>query len=164
MWYQNLSEGLVIGVLGSLIATLFVTLLAKTRQIPGQIIAGLLSTRKRSQARLEHALQQYRARLDSATFRIHHSWMKEGQTLEDILVPVFVDAQDGGGVENLPLVLSQAFRDTADNGAPRFMVLGGPGAGKSVSLRLAARLAWSFKSDATGESLIPVLLYLFCLS
>ncbi len=109
MWYQNLPEGLVIGVLGSLIATLFVTLLAKTRQIPGQIVAGLLSTRKRSQTRLEHALQQYRARLDSAIFRIHHSWMKEGQTLEDILVPVFVDAQDGGGVENLPLVLSQAF-------------------------------------------------------
>ncbi len=36
--------------------------------------------------------------------------MKEGQTLEDILVPVVVETPGReGGIENLPLVLSEVF-------------------------------------------------------
>src|SRR5690349_5865810 len=51
----------------------------------GRALAGL-----RTSSRLSKQLLAYEEQLDADTFRVQHSWMKEDQVLDDILVPVNV--------------------------------------------------------------------------
>ncbi|WP_295385341.1 NACHT domain-containing protein [uncultured Thiodictyon sp.] len=115
---------------------------------------------------LETALAAYRKRLRARTFELRHAWMKDGQTLGEIMVPISVAVPgDGGGIENLPAVLTQLFaapRAAAQATAPRIAIVGDPGSGKSVALRLIARDGWDLPSSAPGAGperpgLVPVL-------
>jgi len=94
---------------------------------------------------LETALVAYRQRLVADALTIRHAWMKQDQCLGDILVPVAVETAADTGIEQLPTALRALFamsRDDPQAPAPRVVVLGGPGTGKSVALRLIARDAW----------------------
>jgi hypothetical protein len=126
---------------------------------------------------LDAALAAYRANLAARTFEIRHAWMKDGQTLGEIMVPVSVELLgDGGGIENLPAVLVQVFSaartaapapDRADGqawAAPRIAIVGGPGSGKSVAMRLIARDGWELprpgpvSETVERPGMVPVLL------
>jgi len=94
---------------------------------------------------LEGALAAYRERLVADALTIRHAWMKQDQCLGDILVPVAVETAADTGIEQLSAALRALFatsRDDPQVPAPRVVVLGGPGTGKSVALRLIARDAW----------------------
>jgi predicted NACHT family NTPase len=84
--------------------------------------------------------------------------MKEGQTLRDILVPVVVGSEAmKEGVDDLSVVLPRLLTRLGDT-APRVVIMGGPGSGKSVALRVIARDAWSLVDARQQLPLIPVLL------
>jgi hypothetical protein len=105
---------------------------------------------------LKFHLEQYRQQLYKDTFQFRHAWMKEGQTISTILMPVPIETVKGGGeIDDLAVVLAESFR--AQQGSPRIVILGGPGAGKSIALRVAANQSWSFKGP-DGEALVPVLM------
>ena len=120
-----------------------------------QALAGLFGQLwNRSPYREEIA--RYRAQLDHDTLKIGHAWMKEKQTLGDILIPVSVESgRLGRGVESLSAILAETLKP----GQVRHLVVtGGPGSGKSVALRLAARSAWTLSSLEGGKPRVPVLL------
>lgn len=110
-------------------------------------------------APLDERLQRYRDRLDEQTFRIHHAWMREGQTLADILVPVAIESGtiEGieGGIDEWTGVLARLLGGASESRC--VVLLGGPGAGKTVALRVAAREAWTLRL-AGEQRLVPVLL------
>ena len=134
-------------------------------RVPG-LLLGLTGRRASAEAT---ALADYQHRLTEHSLRLRHAWMKEGQTLGDIMVPVSVElGGDGGGIEHLSTVIGLVFADARGAQparAPRIIVIGGPGSGKSVALRLLARDGWGLAMidgtglrDGLGLGLIPVLL------
>lgn len=164
---DNFKGGLLVLVVGGL-ATWLVPRLARGLGRFPSLLRGLLGLRRAEP--LEVALGVYRDRLTAQTSAYHHAWMKEGQTLGEIMVPVSVEIGGaGGGIENLRAVLGQVFsaargaaQADVDATAPRIALIGGPGSGKSVTLRLIARDGWGLprpgleSSDRRG--LVPVLL------
>jgi hypothetical protein len=78
-------------------------------------------------------LRRYLNHLRRRTLHIAHPWMKEGQTLGDILVPValFVDRRI-----DLHAFLSATFGATT---TPRIVIVGAPGSGKSIAIGEIAR-------------------------
>lgn len=158
-------------VLSTLVAALVGWLLISLTRGLGRLPSFLIGFVRLRQANpMEAALVAYRARLAAQTFEIRHAWMKQGQTLGEIMVPVSVAVGgDGGAVENLPVVLSQLFSPTGnapEDGPsvplPRIAVIGEPGSGKSVALRMIAREGWDLLQPGPGSmgwgGLVPVLL------
>ena len=117
---------------------------------------GLRGLARRMRDPVDERLRSYRETLDSQTFQIKHAWMKEGQTLDDILVSVVVDS-DGftAGIEDWSRALRQFFTGKP---AQRLAVVGGPGSGKSVALKVAAREAWTLPNVEDDGTLIPILM------
>ena len=103
----------------------------------------------------------YLTRLDAELFQIRHPWMKEKQVLQDILVPVTLDTshipnRGSGAAQNIEVVLREIFSNRTRDGLRdntgahnRVVLLGGPGSGKSVALRMATRLKDSIFSGQT---------------
>jgi hypothetical protein len=139
----------------AIITSLVVALLTWVRKGISQALARLLGQFwNRSPFRAEIA--RYREQLDHDALKIHHAWMKEGQTLGDILVPVSVESgRFGKGVDSFSSILITAFQIGQ---ARHLAVTGGPGSGKSVALRLAARQTWTLPSPENVPFFIPVLL------
>jgi hypothetical protein len=114
----------------------------------GVLLFFLRSARDPLAARLE----KDRRRLENETFRVQHAWMKEGQTLNDILVPVVIQSNRlGDGIEDWTVVLADVFQPgqgaeltTGRRGkeearpAKPLVVIGNPGSGKTVALKVAA--------------------------
>lgn len=157
----------------ALLAGLF--LLAFSQLLPrvtGRLPSLLTIVTRRRRDPIETTLSDYRDSLTAHSLELRHAWMKEGQTLGDIMVPVSVAVGgDGEGIENLAAALTRLFSDAqsatgnnhaAQPPAPRIAIIGGPGSGKSVALRLIARDGWGLprprRTDREPEGLIPVLL------
>lgn len=152
-WLQegDHAEKLLLAVVSSLVVA---TLTWLRKSIAGGLQGLFARLWNRSPYRAE--LARYRERLEKDTLRIRHAWMKEEQTLSDILVPVSVESDpQAGGVESLAAVLARHFGP----GEVKHLVLtGGPGSGKSVALRLAARQLWTQPSFDEETHRIPVLI------
>ncbi|MFT4925571.1 MAG: hypothetical protein ACI8WB_001664 [Phenylobacterium sp.] len=125
------------------------------------IAAWILSsfTRKRGfftsllgRARQETGLESYQQTLNEELLKISHPWMKENQSLQDILVSVNFVKAGSTSKEELGLYLRRAFKAQQ---TPRIMIVGKPGSGKSVAMRMIAKAVWSVKED---NQLVPVLL------
>ncbi|MBN1607241.1 MAG: hypothetical protein JW940_11455 [Polyangiaceae bacterium] len=138
----------------------------------GAVVAGVLATFYKlvtkggftwldsfqRQSKTGRELVAYRSQLDKDTFRTRHPWVKGDQTLDDILIPVVVSEGGDGGIEYLHNVLPGALRARASTGTALRMVLtGGPGSGKTVALRAAARAAWGLSCGDGNLGLVPVL-------
>ena len=143
-------------VLVPLALALVLWLAVKFRSLGALVGSGALAWVGRVRKPLDERLERYRRQLDELTFRVHHAWMKEGQTLADVLVPVIIESEEAGGIEDWSVVLGKFFA-RAKQGPQRLAVIGGPGSGKSVALKVAAREAWRLQRG-DGLSLVPVLL------
>ncbi len=123
----------------------------------GLLLTSLLSFGRRQLA-LPAAVASYRTRLDADTFRIRHSWMREDQFLDDILVPVHALTEGEEAAVDLQVVFHRLLAG-ASPGPVRAVLTGPPGSGKSVSLRIAARLAWTVGEPGSAlPRYIPVLI------
>ena len=154
-WITANADNIIAGVVASVILILLTTLFVGLRKN----LRSFFLTRSRK-AQLPSFLEAYRNRLNEDTFRIHHSWMKEGQTLEDILVPVIVtSSEEDGGIEEFENVWRKIFAPSEQGRpAPRVVITGAPGSGKSVSMRVAARECWEFGHEDGLPRLLPVLM------
>jgi polynucleotide 5'-kinase involved in rRNA processing len=102
-----------------------------------EIIKAVISRIRKTLLPFEAQLQNYRKQLEEVTLNIHHPWMKEGQTLNDILIPVKVQLKsknDKIEIFNLQEILKKQFSSFNERKTPRILVLGPPGSGKSVAL------------------------------
>jgi hypothetical protein len=107
--------------------------------------------RRRLRNSFSRQITRYRDKLERDAFRVHHSWMREGQTLEEILIPVIVT--DNTGIESLQDLFLKASSESNRSGRPiRLVVTGAPGSGKSVALRLIARLSLLSLGDAGSKT------------
>lgn len=152
-WLQegDHAEKLLLTVVSSLVVA---TLTWLRKSIAGGVQGLFARLWNRSPYRPE--LARYRERLEKDTLRIRHAWMKEEQTLSDILVPVSVESDpQAGGVESLAAVLARHF---GPGEVTHLVLTGGPGSGKSVALRLAARQLWTQPSFDEETPRIPVLI------
>lgn len=149
-------------VLGGLALALCGWLVARAKGALGLLGAVTARGLRRFSSPLADRLEVYRRQLDEQIFQVQHPWMKEGQTLDDILVPVVIESDDlAGGIEDWSVVLAQVFRGrqwVEDAPPPRLAVIGRPGSGKSVALKVAAREAWDLPARGGEENLIPVFL------
>lgn len=154
----NFWPALLAGILVLFIAWLAKRLLDGLSRLPS-LFGSLLGRRRDA---MELALDDYRAALSAHSLKLHHTWMKEGQTLGDIIVPVSVErGGDSGGIDGLSATLTGIFSEAAGSAAaraPRVVVIGGPGSGKSVALRLLARDGWDLPRPACEAHRVPVLM------
>jgi len=97
-------------------------------------------------------LDTYRKTLEEKTLRISHPWMKEEQKLTDILVPIYFEVDKMSQREELETYLARMFKE---NQALRLMILGKPGSGKTIAMRVIAR---SLGTIDTGIQPVPVLM------
>lgn len=114
--------------------------------------------RGRRRTKLDEAVQRYRENLERHAFRVHHSWMREGQTLDDILVPAIVIGPSKTSIEGLYDVVQRLFSQPEGASPTRLAVIGAPGSGKSVALRIAARQSWAMLGSDGLPRHLPVLL------
>jgi predicted NACHT family NTPase len=97
-------------------------------------------------------LETYRQTLEDRTLRISHPWMKEEQTLTDILVPINFQTKKVTQREELEIYLAREFKK---NRALRLLLLGKPGSGKTIAMRVIARTLWAFNEETP---VIPLLM------
>jgi DNA polymerase III delta prime subunit len=145
---------LIIGVTAGLIVILLAWFF---REIINVVISRILKTLLPFEAQL----QNYRKQLEEVTLNIRHAWMKEGQKLKDILIPVNVQLKsknDKIEIFNLQEILKKQFSSFNEGKAPRILVLGPPGSGKSVALRVVAKESWNIPTQTKINVLVPVLI------
>ncbi len=157
----DVRDKIVITVMGAASVALFWWVLNHAKRIANAVVLRMFWL-VRGTTPLDETLNVYRTTLDRELFNIQHAWMKEGQKLKDILVPVIVQSERlSGGIEDWSSVLARYFGrigPTAHTGNRRLAIIGGPGSGKSVALKLAAREVWNLPAPQDGDSLIPVLI------
>lgn len=90
-----------------------------------------------SKTRSVSRLTYYRERLEADTLRLKHSWMADEQVLSDLLIPVHVAGRSGARSE-----FANEWPQFLRSRAPALALIGPPGSGKTVALRMAARAAW----------------------
>jgi hypothetical protein len=110
----------------------------------------LLFARSRMARQVPKNLGRYLDNLTRRTLEISHPWMREGQTLGDILVPVTLLV--GEHRADLRAYFAEQFQKDR---APRVVVTGTPGSGKSIALGEIARFLPTLERD---QPLAPVLL------
>jgi len=141
---MQLSWQLVIqGALGSLIAGTIVALLFRFTDWRTSIWSSR-SKRNRLAREKPKRLQHYLESLAKRTLQINHPWMKEGQSLGDILVPVNVMV--GSNRLDLHQYITNLFG--AENSV-RALLLGSPGSGKSIAMGDIARFVPKLKRPIT---------------
>lgn len=149
------------GFFAAVLAALFWWVLTKAQRAMKALSQRLFWVIRGGRDPVDVLLEQYRATLDRDLFRVQHAWMKEGQTLADILVPVVIQSDRvAGGIEDWSVVLAKYFRPAAEEKvrARRLALIGGPGSGKSVALKVAAREAWNLPTATGEDTLIPIVL------
>jgi len=149
---MNIDNAIILII--TVIAGLFVVFIA---WFSSEILKGILSVILKTIIPYKAQLLKYREQLEKDTLKIHHSWMKEGQTLNDILIPVNVYLKsDGIKIENLREILINQLYGLKEKKVSRIVLVGPPGSGKSVALRIAARESINFQTKK--NPLIPVLI------
>jgi len=140
-------QGILVGVIALLLATFIIFIVKKFLKSGSKIFIFL-----RQRTKEETGLELYRKTLEEKTLRISHPWMKEEQTLNDILVPINFEIHGVTEREELEICLKRTFKE---NQSPRILVLGKPGSGKTIAIRLIAKTIWNIDPEI---KLIPVLL------
>lgn len=156
-WDQILAKDWMELVILPVIAAVVFAVLVWSWIRGGLLLTSLLSFGRRQLA-LPAAVASYRTRLDADTFRICHSWMREDQFLDDILVPVHVLTEAEEAAVDLQVVFHRVLAG-ASSRPVRAVLTGPPGSGKSVSVRIAARLAWTVGEPGSAlPRYVPVLI------
>jgi predicted NACHT family NTPase len=140
-------QGVMVAFIGGILVTLFILLLRQLKKYGYQMF--LLFRRG---ARKKTGLECYRKTLEEKTMHITHPWMKEGQTLTDILVPINFDTGKGSHRQELEVYLSRKFQQDP---SLRLLILGKPGSGKTIAMRVMARALWSYEKEVRP---VPVLM------
>ncbi len=139
----DLNNPLIQGIIASLIASFifaFIVILVKRLRKKGYKIFDTL----RRGTKEKTGLESYRKNLEEKILRISHPWMKEGQTLADILVPINFETKKETKREELEVYLAREFnRDKA----LRLLILGKPGSGKTIAMRVIARSLWTLDEE-----------------
>jgi len=147
----DLSDPLTLGIIASLIAgvilAFFGYLLNRLRK---RGIGMFELFRRRSKEKT--GVETYRQTLEDRTLCISHPWMKEEQTLTDILVPINFQTKKATQREELEVYLAREFKK---NRALRLLLLGKPGSGKTIAMRVIARTLWAFNEE---NPVVPVLM------
>src|SRR5262245_1398130 len=92
LWLSN-PENLIPKVLLPLFLAAVFLLTVQSRSLVARLGRFAFHWAKRVRNPLDEQLDLYRRRLDAVTFKVQHAWMKEEQTLADILVPVVVESE-----------------------------------------------------------------------
>jgi hypothetical protein len=145
------NDPLTLGIIASLIAgvilAFFGYLLSRLRKSG----FGMFELFRRG-SREKTGLETYRQTLEDRTLRISHPWMKEDQTLTDILVPINLQTKKATQREELEIYLAREFKK---NQSLRLLLLGKPGSGKTIAMRVIARILWTFNEE---NPVVPVLM------
>ena len=150
-------DAVVIGVVS---AALFALLSFFVVRLWKRLGGALLEWRRRTSPPAD--LARYRGELELDTLRIHHSWMKEEQVLEDILIPVAIESDER--TRSFETAFDRLFfarrHPTAASppAGKHLAVIGDPGSGKSVALRVAAHRTWDTLGPDGLPRNIPVLI------
>ena len=147
----DLSDPLTLGIIASLIAAVifgFIKGILKGALKPWLRMFALSRRWKKEKTGLE----TYRQTLEDRTLRISHPWMKEEQTLTDILVPINFQTKKATQREELEVYLAREFKKDR---ALRLLLLGKPGSGKTIAMRVIARTLWAFNEESP---VVPVLM------
>jgi hypothetical protein len=121
----------IIGVSYGILAALIIYLFTKLKNT-GKGWFFLLN----KNAKIQNGNQLYCYNLSNDLLHISHPWMKQGQTLDDILVPVNFTGNKTSEREELEIYLKRTFEKQEN---PRILILGKPGTGKSIAMRVIAR-------------------------
>jgi predicted NACHT family NTPase len=140
-------QGILIAFIGGLLVVLFVYMLKLLRKSGSEIFSRLKRGKKE-----KTGLENYRKTLEDKTLRISHPWMKEDQTLADILVPINFETKKETKREELEVFLGREFNK---NKALRLLILGKPGSGKTIAMRVIARSLWTLDEKIRP---VPVLM------
>lgn len=105
-----------------------------------------------SKKRLSTRLERYKKHLLDKILDLKHPWMKEKQTLAEVLVSINFVSDSGREHERLEIFLARTLRK---NPSSRILILGDPGSGKSIAMRVIAKSIWSIELE---QSLVPILL------
>ncbi len=157
------SEGFRTVVLPRVVAGLLIALVlglwAWLRRGPGALAGRMLAFGRARRRRPAPMVHRYLDRLQDEVLDIRHSWLKEEQNVADVLVPVALETDSPGSDVTYVTDLRHRLFRRSDEGSPaRFAVLGGPGTGKSVALRLLARETAARTAAGDGELRVPVFL------
>ena len=103
------------------------------------------------------ALGKYKKILEAKHLKISHSWMKDEQTLNDILVDVEVEV---AGRKARKVNIRDFIQENLKSGkAFRVTMTGGPGSGKTMGMKVLATKIWNWQQRREQEQkLVPVLL------
>lgn len=140
-------QGILIAAAGTILAAI-VTFLYKLIRKSGGGFVSFLSRKSKQKT----GLDLYRQTLEEETLQISHPWMKEDQTLSDILVDVNFELKGKTEKIDLQNFLRQTFKT---GNSPRILILGKPGSGKSIAMRVIAKLIWDL---LPGNPIVPVIL------
>lgn len=140
-------QGILIAFLAALLAAFFIYLIKLVRKSGSQLFSKFRQRKKQ-----ETGLEIYQRTLEEKTLRISHPWMKEDQTLNDILVPINFEMRGVTEREELETYIKRLFKEKI---APRLLILGKPGSGKTIAMRVIAKTTWSIDEKI---NLVPVIL------
>ena len=101
-WSDPNFMSLLIGVVGAIIGAYLNFLLTRFWK-SGKSFAGFFLRKIKEKTGLDY----YREDLEAKTLGISHPWMKEEQTLTDVLVPINFETGKTTGREQLEVYLSQ---------------------------------------------------------
>lgn len=142
-----ITQGVLIGVLGTLIAGFIIYLTAQLRKMSWSLFKSF-----KRKAKVKSGIESYIKTLMQRTLFINHPWMKENQTLNDILVPINFRRNGHTEREELGVFIKKIFET---NETPRILITGKPGSGKSIAMRIIAREISSINSEI---NLTPIIL------
>ncbi|MGH6871351.1 MAG: NACHT domain-containing protein [Rhizomicrobium sp.] len=130
------------GAIGSLIAGVSVAVILRFADWRS-VARRERTTREKFDREFPKRLLSYLGHLRTRTLQINHPWMKEGQTLGEILVPIGLIVDDER--VDLRALVSRAFQT---NHACRLLLLGAPGSGKSIAMGEIARFLPILRQDS----------------
>jgi DNA polymerase III delta prime subunit len=137
----------LIGVVGAVIGAYLIFLFTRFWK-SGKNFAGFFLRKRKEKTGLDY----YREDLEAKTLRISHPWMKEEQTLTDVLVPINFETGKTTEREQLEVYLTRMY---AKNRSLRLLITGKPGSGKTIAMRVIARTLWAVDE---GTAPVPVLM------
>lgn len=137
----------LIGVVGAVIGAYLIFLFTRFWK-SGRNFAGFFLRKRKEKTGLDY----YREDLEAKTLRISHPWMKEEQTLTDVLVPINFETGKTTEREQLEVYLTRMY---AKNRSLRLLITGKPGSGKTIAMRVIARTLWAVDEDTAP---VPVLM------
>jgi hypothetical protein len=146
-WNNPWIQGILVGVVATIIAAVITFIFNKLKS-SGESLVSFLA---RNQTK-KSGLELYRETLEKETLYISHPWMKQEQTLNEILIDINFEAKGATSTAELKAYLQEVF---GKKKAPRILILGKPGSGKSIAIRVIAKVIWE---SLPNIKLVPIIL------